>query len=141
MQHVGLRIGEPKRDVFDRQFAAHPSQVGVPVDDGVLDVEDLSDSVGGGHRVLGHREQEPERSHRPDQRHHQGGERDERAQRDLFLGDGQGTEGQHDDEGDAGDDAQEREEGGLNPDPGERRVVQVDAALVEAGEDVVSPAE
>ena len=72
----------------------------------------------------------PERRHGPDQRHHQRREGDEGAERDLVLTGRQRAEAEDDDQGDAGDDAEEGQERRLDPDPGERSVVQPYAARV-----------
>ena len=85
-------------------------------DDVGLGVVDLEHPGGGGHRLLGHRQDHAERGDRPDQREHQRDERDQLAGRQGAAADADRAEEQHDDDGEVGDHLEEGPEPRRQPD-------------------------
>ena len=125
-QHRARRsVGEGEVDVLEAQVAARAARC-TPVagDDVGLGVEDLEDPGGRGHRLLGHREDHAERGDRPDQRQHQGDERDQLAGGERALADADRAEQQHDDDGEVGDHLEEGPEPRRQPDLVHAGVVQ-----------------
>ena len=113
---VGL-VGEREVDVLETQVAALAGHhLARAVDDVGLGVEDLEDARGGGHRLLRHREDHPERGHRPHQRQHQRDEGDQLAGRQRAAAHADGAEQQHDHDGEVGDHLEEGPEAGGEPD-------------------------
>ena len=88
VQHEPRRAGRGTRSRRPRSAggrAAARARRG-PDDDRRRGVEDLQDPGGGGHRLLGHREDVAQGRDRPHQRQHQRDERDQRAEGELARG-------------------------------------------------------
>ena len=138
---VGL-VGEGEVDVLEAQVAALGGhRLARAVDDVGIGVEDLEDACGGGHRLLGHREDHAQGRHRPHQRQHQGDEGDQLAGCQDAPAHADRAEQQHDRDGDVGDHLEERPEAGGEPDlleAGAAQLLRRDVVLLG---DVLAPAE
>ena len=104
-------------------------------------VEDLGDPVGGGHRLLGHRQQEAQRGDGPYQRQHHRDEGDQRSEGDQSVSGRIGAEPEHDDQRQVGDHLQQCPELRRHRDFLDLRVVEHGGLLVEPFVDVVLAAE
>ena len=92
VQDVVPAVGEPEADAAEPQRPPRVDQLQAAVGHAGLGVEHLGDPVGGGHRLLGHREQEAQRGDRPHEREHQRDEGDQRAHGQPALAGGDRAE-------------------------------------------------
>ena len=141
-QHGGVRgVREGEVHGLEAHVAAGRVDPAVATDDARLGVEDLQDARGGGHRLLGHREDDAERGDRPHQAEQQGDERDQLTGRQRAAAHAVRAEGQHDHDRDVGDDLEEGPEAGGEPDLLHARGVQPVGGSLVAGRDVLAAAE
>ena len=100
-------VGEGEVHALEAQVAAGLGDLAIAAADRGLGVVDLEDPCRRGHRLLGHRQDHPQRGDRPDQAEHQGDEGDQLTDGELPAPDPDGAEQQHDHDGDVGDDLEE----------------------------------